>query len=277
MPSPERRWRDPKTTEQPKGDEVLQPPVPLGIFIDDENTFAKGWERCFKIPGFATLRPEIPDMLDEETEDEIGGKIIQFINGITDDQLKMAAVVVVDQFYDQPDLRVAMTRFISRLRKINQQAFILETSGDPDGLIYPESNAVITTGMWHTDAQQLIRKSPSFPLARLQALRIYSNPAFIQASLADPRNDDKYGRFEAESAREYSCKRLIARAEFGEIIKMLETDVDTPFLQIFEDMSPEQQKLFLHNGWNIVGHIQIGNGPAFFGGSVERLRGLLNK
>lgn len=275
----ERAWINSNIELKKNVAEIDGSKLPLGIFIDDEDIFAESWEMCFRIPGFSTLRPSIPDFLDRDTREQITEGIFRFIQNVTDDQLKRTAVVVVDQFADNLKLRNGIRDFISRLREVNNQAYILETSGYTDGLMYPGSNAYLTNLVSTGNARPLINLSPELPSARIQAFQFYSNPSFIQAGLADPSYAERTGRdeFSSQSSRSLSFNKLISSDEFEVVLNYLNLDSDALLYKIFNSFSPLEQKLILHYCWNIVGHIQIGSGVEYFGGSIARIKELLQK
>lgn len=162
---------------------------------------------------------------------------------------------------------------MASLREANKDALIIEHSAYADLLIYSNSNGIITKDLLN-EASALIRQTPMVTAARLHAIQLYSNPSFIEAGIADPTFVDKGGSdyLERDWMRRSSFERLMSESKYDDIKLMLGLNLHDSLSVQFKLMNADKQKLFLHYAWTIVAHMQIGNGPEYFGGSLIRLK-----
>lgn len=250
--------------EQTPGD------LPIGIFIDDEGAFSESWERCFKIPGFITMRPNVRGVLTQENEKKAARKIAKFIKGVTDEQLKDTALLVVDQFYDNYDLRRLTIDFVDRLKTLSPNVYILETSGDPrGGLVYGGNDIYWNAG----DTMDVIESVPPTPLMRLEAMRYYNrDEALVEARLFDSSFEDPHEFYKRDHRRELSLDKLQSAREFNKIVEKVGVNYLFP---IFRKCTPDEQDLLLHNLWTVVGHLRLSGDDEAYGLSLERATQLI--
>lgn len=230
----------------------------LGIFADDDFDFATTYSRPFT--GLPSFTPII-----------IGtGFIREAKEKLEAIKLDLVDVVVAEQYYDNYPVRQEMSQFIRRLRGVNSHAWIVETGGAAFNPIYQGSNRVLDT-LDMLDMSRVIDKTPPTVKARLHALKVFTTEGFVEARKASEGGvRGLYGIGETDM----SLKRFGKNPHNMQVLELLSIDYDNlcdKLQNVPEKLIPEA----MHTLWTVVGHLQLGNGPDYYGMSLDRLRGLI--
>lgn len=274
MSFPPHRHYFPQKEREPLPDEI-----PIALFIDDEDFWAKDWELAFKIPHVRTMRPSIPEELNQDTKEEITAGIAHFFDTFPPGLSRRVALVIIDQFYDNRDLREKATAFLQTLHEANPTLQVLETSGNPDQTVYPQSKTAIHVGLEQVDIREQVIKAPKSFAIRCMTLFLYTEPAFIEAAKFDTHRLESH---QEELSKDYliqkeqlSWENLRVAPQSDQLFAMIGETKEN--LQIFWQQANQEQKgLLLHTAWTIIGHLRSGNDLSHYGYHLSRLQALLS-
>ena len=225
----------------------------LGIFADDELRFANSYSRPFT--GLPSFTPII-----------IGTGFIRNVREqLSTITLDLVDVVVAEQYYDNYPVRQEMLQFIKRLRAVNLGAWIVETGAIAEQSIYQGSNRVLGTLDMLAMVRQIDKTLPTTQ-ARLNALKVFTTEGFVEAKKWSER---KLGVDATESLQRFD--RNPYNMQVLEQLSIGYKNLCDKLLDMPENLMPEA----MHNLWTVIGHLQLGNGPDYYGMSLDRLRGLL--
>ena len=228
----------------------------LGIFADDEPRFATTYSRPFT--GLPTFTPII-----------IGSGFIREVREqLGTIRLDLVDVVVAEQYYGNYPVRQEMSQFISRLRAVNLHAWIVETGGIAEEPIYQGSNRVLETNDMLQMARQ-IDKTPPTAQARVNALKVFTTEGFVEAKKWSERKRGVYSDYASTSLQRFG--RNPHNMQVLELLSIDHKNLSDRLLEMPENLMPEA----MHTLWTIIGHLQLGNGPDYYGMSLDRLRGLI--
>lgn len=250
----------------------------LVITIEDIDVFAQTWADCFvDIPDTVCYLAPLKDSY-EYSDKRNAAQLKKFFNAFTDGDLSQIIFLVADQFYNDSTLRSMTAEFIERVRSVNPTAWILETSGDPRGQIYPGSNAVKDPRVFGGDITDIVRSSGDTATIRLNALQFFIYKEFM---LAHEMENAQYKKtdemtviiYGSEEHKIFSDLRAHELFNAGiSIIGITRNELE----DIFEKLSREQRRLLLHHSWNLLGHLRKGSSAESYGGTVARLLMLLD-
>jgi hypothetical protein len=241
----------------------------LIICVDDEPGFSERFAESFvDLPDVACFTPVKVSRKQEKLTPQ---RLSIFFNSFTEEQLSRVDAVFIDQFFDQKSIYKDLSRnFIQRLRKVNESAWILETSGNPMGQAYPGSNAMIEV-VAALDGANLIEDAGNTLPVRLYALRHYSYEEFIAAQMAmlaaepDPEADAVLG-----TPEEIGYRSLARNDWFKKGLSIIKRSEETS-AQLFKQLAAEDRRLFLHHFWNLLGHLHIESEESTYSTAAQRL------
>lgn len=235
--------------QEPKGNR-------LGIFADDDLGFATAYSSPFT--GLPSFTPII-----------IGtGFIREVRKQLRITRLDLVDVIVAEQYYDNYPVRQEVSQFISRLRRVNPHAWIVETGGIAEKPIYPDSTRVLQTLDMLAMVRQIDKAPPNIK-ARLNALRVFTTEGFVEAK----KWSERKGGFLYDYAT-ISLQKFGRNPHNMQVLELLSIDYKNLFDRLQnmpENLMPEA----MHTLWTVIGHLQLGNGLDYYGMSLDRLRGLL--
>lgn len=229
----------------------------LGVFANDDLDFATDYARPFtELPSFTPII--------------IGTGFIRKIREQLEAvKLDLVDVVIVEQYYDNYQVRQEMSQFIARLRQVNSNAWVVESGGIAEESIYLGSNRVLDTIDMIQMARQIDKTPPTIP-TRLNALRVFTTEGFVEAKKWSGREGNFY------DYASMSLKKFSRNPNNMQVLELLRIDYDSlsdKLLNMPENLMPDA----MHTFWTVIGHLQLENGPDYYGMSLDRLRNLLER
>jgi hypothetical protein len=241
-----RNFIDPDNNENVRNQKLM------GLIIEDHTVYQGEWSEMFDVPNIAeslVISPNNPANLAEDLQKIDPSRV---------------NVIIVDQFYEQADLnlRVITSDFISRVRSTNSQAWIIEQSFTPQNPVYRESNVVVKKNEIE-EIFSLVNRVNHNPANRLDAIRRWSNSTFLKAQRLDPNNEGYVFDPEVE------WEELINDKDFNRLRTIAK--IPENFSEVYSTMKPDQQRMFLHTSWSILGHLSSNSSEDEYSFSLQRL------
>ncbi|GEM_PF-4719240 len=263
---------------------------PTILLVNDDPLEILDWQReLVEFPTVNFIRPTVPRKLREKRWDrnylravkEAASTLITLLMG---SDLSYINIAFIDQFVTEPRLMESSAKLVSKIRRQNPQANIVETSYAPSGKVYGESDSTLD-GQDFTYLLSIIvnilsvQNQGNSHRALIQQITHHSHEASVQAERASRANPDDFDfaiSLNKLAAYEPELKTLLellgVELSSGEIDESLNYTYDL----IDPLKNPEKQKA-MHNVWTIVLHLRRRHDQSYYDLPLMRLQETLRR